>query len=133
MKAGEKDAVRTLRMVGAAIKNREIELRHELADEDVVRVVQGAVKQRKEAIAQYRQGGRDDLVAQEQAEVGVLERYLPEQLSDEELDGIVEGAIRELAATGLKDMGAVMKRVLAACAGRVDGARVNAKVRERLT
>lgn len=132
LKGGRKDAVRTLRMLQAAVKNREIELRHPLSDDEFIRVVQGQVKQRKDAIAQYQAGNRPDLVAQEQAEADLLAGYLPEPLDEAELEAIVDAAVRELGASGMKDMGAVMKQVLAACAGRAEGAVVSAKVRARL-
>jgi len=132
LKGGNKDAVRTLRLLQAGLKNREIELRRPLADDDVVKVLQTAVKQRKEAIAQYEAGGRADLVAQERAELEVLSGYLPDQLGEAELAALVEAAIAEVGATGPKDLGAVMKRVLAQAAGRADGAAVNALVRARL-
>jgi uncharacterized protein YqeY len=132
LKGGNKDAVRTLRLLQAGLKNREIELRRPLADDDVVKVLQTAVKQRKEAIAQYEAGGRADLVAQERAELEVLSGYLPDQLGEAELAALVDAAIAEVGATGPKDLGAVMKRVLAQAAGRADGAAVNALVRARL-
>jgi uncharacterized protein YqeY len=132
LKEGRKDAVRTLRMLQAALKNREIEVRHPLNDDEVTRVIQGQVKQRNDSIAQYEAGNRPDLVAQERAEADLLAAYLPEPLSEAELDGLVDAAIREVGAGGMKDMGAVMKHVLAACGGRADGSVVNAKVRARL-
>jgi uncharacterized protein YqeY len=132
LKGGRKDALRALRMLQAGLKNREIELRRPLEDDDVLKVIQGAVKQRKDSIAQYEAGGRDDLVAQERAELDVLSAYLPEQLGQAELEALVDAAIAEVGASGPKDMGAVMKRALALCAGRADGAAVNALVRAKL-
>ena len=132
LKAGDKDAVRTLRMVEAALKNKQIELRRDLSDAEVVQAVQGGIKQRRDSIAQYEKGGRADLVAQEEAEVAVLTRYLPAQLSEAELTALVEAAIAEVGATGPKDLGAVMKQVMAKAAGRAEGGRINALVRAKL-
>lgn len=132
MKSGQKDAVGALRMLSSALKNKQIELQRPLADDDVVRVVQSAIKQRKDAAQQFDDAGRGELAAKERAEVVVFEAYLPAQLSDAELEGLVEQAVAAVGATGPKDMGAVMKHVLAACAGRAEGAVVSAKVRARL-
>lgn len=132
LKAGRKDALRTLRMLESALKNKEIELRRALEEAEVVQAIQGAIKQRREAIALYERGGRQDLVAQEGAEVEVLSDYLPQQLSDAELEAMVDAAIEAVGAAGPKDLGAVMKQVMGAAAGRVDGARVNAVARARL-
>jgi uncharacterized protein YqeY len=132
LKAGDKDAVRTLRMVEAALKNKQIELRRDLNDAEVVQAVQGGIKQRRDSIAQYEKGGRADLVAQEEAEVAVLTEYLPAQLSEAELTALVEAAIADVGATGPKDLGAVMKQVMAKAAGRAEGGRINALVRAKL-
>jgi len=132
LKAGRKDAVRTLRMLEAALKNKQIELRRPVTDPEVVQAVQLGVKQRREAILLYAKGGRPDLVAQEEAEVAVLTDYLPAQLSDAELDAMVQAAIAAVGATGPKDLGAVMKQVMGQAAGRADGARINALVRAKL-
>jgi uncharacterized protein YqeY len=132
LKAGRKDVVRTLRMLEAALKNKQIELRRPLTDPEIVQAVQAGIKQRRESIAQYAKGGRADLVAQEEAEAAVLADYLPAQLSEAELDAMVRAAIAEVGATGPKDLGAVMKRVMGQAAGRADGARINALVRARL-
>ncbi len=119
-------------MVEAALKNKQIELRRDLSDAEVVQAVQGGIKQRRDSIAQYEKGGRADLVAQEEAEVTVLTRYLPAQLSEAELTALVEAAIAEVGATGPKDLGAVMKQVMAKAAGRAEGGRINALVRAKL-
>jgi uncharacterized protein YqeY len=132
LKAGRKDAVRTLRMLEAALKNKQIELRRPLTDPEVVQAVQAGIKQRRESIAQYAKGGRADLVAQEEEEAAVLALYLPAQLSEAELDALVQAAVTEVGATGPKDLGAVMKRVMAEAQGRAEGARINAAVRARL-
>lgn len=132
MKEGRRDAVGALRMLSSALKNKQIELQRPLADEDVVRVVQGAIKQRKDSAQQYADAGRADLAAKELAEIEQFQAYLPAQLSDADLDGLVARAVAAVGATGPKDMGAVMKHVLAASAGRAEGSVVSAKVRARL-
>ncbi len=132
MKSRDKTAVSTLRMLSSTLKNKEIETRAPLTDDDVLRLIQTGIKQRREAMVQYEEGGRADLVEQEKAEAEVLERYLPSQLSEAELESVVEAAISQVGATSIKDMGQVMKQVLAQVAGRADGGAVNAKVREKL-
>jgi len=132
MKSGDKAALGTLRMVSAALKNRKIELLRELTDEDALAVIRTGIKQRRDAITQFRDGGRAELAAQEEAEVAVLERYLPAQMPDAELDAIVARVIADSGATGMKDMGGVMKQVLTEVAGRADGSAVSARVKQRL-
>ena len=132
MKARQSVTVSTLRMLTAALKNREIEVQKPLTDEEVRRVIQTGIKQRKDSQAQYKTGGRDDLAEQEGAEADVLQAYMPEPLSEADLAAVVEAAIADLGAGGMKDMGAVMKQVLAKCAGRADGGQVNKLVREKL-
>ncbi len=132
MKDRRADALRTLRMVLAGMKNRAIELGRELTDDDVLKLLQTAVKQRKDSIQQFESGGRPELAAQEQEEIDVLAVYLPEKMSSEDLGQVVDAVITELSATSIKEMGAVMKSVLARCAGRADGAAVNTLVRARL-
>ena len=132
MKARRKEAVGALRMLHSGIKNKQIELKRPLEDGDVVRLVQTAIKQRKDSASQYAAAGRDDLAATEEAEIEVFSVYLPAQLSDAELDVLVDQAIADVGATGPKDLGAVMKKVLAACAGQAEGAVVSAKVRAKL-
>ena len=132
MKSGQKDAVRALRMLHAGIKNKQIEQGAPLTDDEVVRLVQSSIKQRKDSAEQYAAAGRDELAAQEQAEIDVFSAYLPEQLSEAELGSLVDDAIAKVGATSLKDMGAVMKQVMAACAGRAEGAAINALVRAKL-
>lgn len=132
MKARQGVTVSALRMLNAALKNREIEVQKPLTDDDIRRVIQTGIKQRKEAQAQYEAGGRDDLAEKERAEAEVLQAYMPEQLSEADLARVVEETIAELGASGMKDMGAVMKQVLAKCAGQAEGGQVNKLVREQL-
>lgn len=95
-------------------------------------MVQSSIKQRKDSATQFADAGRDELAAQERAEIDVFSVYLPEQLSDAELGSLVDDTIAEVGASSLKDLGAVMKRVLASCAGRAEGAAVSALVRAKL-
>jgi uncharacterized protein YqeY len=129
-----RDTVRmnTLRMLRAAIKNREVELRTELDDQEVLRVIRTQIKQRKEAIRQFEDGGRDDLVNKEEQELAVLMSFMPEQLSVEAINDVVAAVIQELGAKDMKDMGRVMKTVMGQLAGSADGKLVNEMVRKHL-
>ena len=138
-----KDALRTsaLRMVVAAIQNKEIEdrgmkklkLDEDLDDAGVLKVISTLAKQRQESIEMFKKGGRDDLVNKETAELALLEKYLPSQMSESEIEKIVEEAVRSSGAAGPKDMGNVMKIVMPQIAGRADGKIVNEIVRRKLT
>ena len=131
----EKDTVRvnTLRLLRAAIKNREVELRSRIDDKEIVRLIRTQVKQRNEAIRQFREGGREDLADKEGAELSILMSFMPEQLSPEAISQLVASVIEELGAKDMKDMGRVMKRVMAASAGSADGKVVNEIVRKQLS
>jgi uncharacterized protein YqeY len=130
-----RDAARTsaLRMVKAALKNREIDKRAPLEDADALQVLATLAKQRRESIEQFKAGGRDDLVAKETADLLVLQEYLPEEMGEEELRQAVRTAIAEADAKGPKDMGKVMSVLMPRVKGRADGKAVNALVRELLS
>jgi uncharacterized protein len=132
MKAGDRVAVGALRLLSAAITNREKELRHELDDEEVRQIAAREIKRRNESIEAFEAGGRQDLVEKERAEREVLAPYAPELLSDEELDAIIEEALSSTGAGGPQDLGKVMGAVMARARGKVDGSAVQAKVRARL-
>jgi uncharacterized protein len=132
LKAGEKIKLGALRLLAASVKNREVELRHPLSDEEFVEVAAREVKRRKEAIEAFSAAGRDELVAKESEEREVLETYLPAGLSDEELTALVEEAVSATGAAGPGDLGRVMGYVMGKARGRVDGKEVQAKVRHRL-
>lgn len=132
MKARDSGRVGALRMLMAAIKNTEVERRHELSDGEVLEVVAKEAKRRRESIEAFSQGGRDDLVAKETAELEVLEAYLPAKLSDDELAALVDEAIAETGASTPKQMGEVMKALMPKVRGRADGAQVSAMVKQRL-
>jgi len=133
MKARQAARLSVLRMMKAAVKNKEIELRAELDDAQVVQALSTLIKQRRDSIEQFTRGGRSDLAEKEAAEIGIIEEYMPAAASDEEITSVVDEVIRSTGASSMKDMGAVMKQCMARFVGRpVDGKRVNALVRARL-
>lgn len=132
LKAGDRDRLKVVRMALAGIKQIEIDKRSELDDAAVLGVIEKMVKQRRDSVSQFRQGGRDDLAAIEQAEIAVLETYLPEPLSEGELDALIDAAIAETGAGSMRDMGKVMGRLKARVQGRADMGAVGAMVRARL-
>ncbi len=133
MKSGDKASLATVRMLHAAIRKKEIDDKIDLDDAGVVKIVQTLVKQRQEAIEQFKAGNRDDLVAKESAEIVLLQGFLPQQMSVEEAKSLVEATIKELNATTQKDMGAVMKALMGKVAGRLDNKVLNQLIREKLT
>jgi uncharacterized protein len=132
LKGGEKVRLGTLRMLSAAVKNREVELRRELTDEEVVEVAVRESKRRTEAVDAYERAGREDLAGREREEREVLAAYVPEGLSDDEVAALVDEAVAATGASTMGDMGKVMGFVMGRAKGRVDGAAVQAMVRERL-
>ncbi len=129
MKAGDKDRLQAVRLILAAIKQVEVDERIELDDPAVLGVLNKMVKQRRDSITQFREGGRDDLADKELAEIAVIETYLPEQMSDEELDAMIAAVVAETGAENIRDMGKVMGAIKAKAAGRADMAAVGAKVK----
>jgi len=134
MKARDELTASTLRMVLTAITNEEVagKQARELSDDDVVRVLTREAKKRREAHDAYTQAGREELAAREQAELGVIDTYLPQQLTDAELAALIDAAVAETGASEPKAMGQVMKVLQPRIAGRADGAKVAAEVRRRL-
>jgi hypothetical protein len=132
MRAGEKERLATLRLISAAIKQREVDERIELDDVQTLAVIEKMVKQRRESIAQFEAGGRADLVAKENAELALLAGYLPSQLSETELDALIGEAIAATGAVSIKDMGKVMGLIKGKAAGRADMAVVGARIKARL-
>lgn len=120
-------------MLIAAIKNESIEKRGELADEDIITVIQREIKQRRNAIEDFKKGNRDDLVQENLEEISVLEGYLPQQLTDGELEAIVRQVAAEVNATSAKDMGKVMGKLMPQIKGKADGTRVQATVKKVLS
>jgi uncharacterized protein YqeY len=119
-------------MLQAAIKQREVDERIQLNDAQTLSVIEKMIKQRKESVAQFQSGGREDLVAKENAEIAVLQGYLPAQLSEAELDAIVKDAIATTGAASVKDMGKVMAIVKQKAAGRADMGAVGARIKAAL-
>jgi uncharacterized protein YqeY len=132
MRSGEKERLATVRLITAAIKQREVDERIVLDDVQVLSVIEKMVKQRKESIVQFEAGGRADLVAKEQAELAILAAYQPTQMSESEVDGLIAAAIAATGAASMKDMGKVVAHVKAAAAGRADMAAVSARVKAKL-
>ena len=132
LKAREKVKLKALRLIVAAVKQFEIDNRTELDEEAAVGVLTKMAKQRRESIAQFEPAGRSDLVEIEHFELDLIAGYLPEQLSDDEVDARIEAAIGTTGATGMRDMGKVMGRLQAELKGRADMAEVSAKVKCRL-
>jgi len=131
-----KDQLRlsVLRMMKAAVKNKEIEKIKALEENEVIAVLNTLVKQRKDSIEQFRKGGREELAQKEEAEIKIIEEYLPAAASEEDIRRAVEEAIQETGATSIKDMGKVMKTTMTRLAGKsADGSRVSALVKEKLS
>jgi uncharacterized protein YqeY len=132
LKSGAKDKLSALRMLSAALKNKQIDKRRPLTEEEVVETVRTLIKQRKDSIEQFAKGGRQDLVDKETAEVAVLEVYLPKQLSREELEAMVRDVVGRTGAKGAKDMGKVMKELVPLVGGRADGKQLSELVKHAL-
>jgi len=132
MKAGEKDRLKVVRLILAAIKQIEVDKRIEVDDVTVLAVLEKMVKQRRDSIEQFQNGNRQDLADIEIAEIAVLDTYLPEQLSESEVDKIVDDAIAATGAESIRDMGKVMGQIKAKAAGRADMGAVGAIVKARL-
>jgi uncharacterized protein YqeY len=132
MKAREAARLSTLRLVQAALKNEQIEKGHELSDEEAEAVLRRALKQRQDSVEQYRKGAREDLAAKEEAEIVILQSYLPQLLTEAETEAIVDATIASTGAASKKDMGKVMKEIMAAHKGRVDGKVVQAILGRKL-
>ena len=133
MRAKDAPRLSTIRMLLAAVKQREVDERRELADADVLAVIDKMIKQRRDSIAQFEAGHRADLAAIEEAELGVLAGYMPQPLSDAEIDALIAEAMAATGAIGAAGMGKVMAELKPRLAGRADLAVVSAKVKARLT
>jgi len=132
MRSGEKDRLGLIRMLLAAVKQREVDERIELDDTQVLSVIDKMIKQRRDSVTQFEAGGRADLVARESAEIAWLSEYLPAQLSDAELDGLVQEAIATTGASSMKDMGKVMGYVKPRAQGRADMGALSARIKTAL-
>ncbi len=132
MKARDEVRVSVLRLLRSAIHNVEIDKQRALTDDEILGVIQSEVRKRRESIEAFQQGGRPDLVEREQAELAILESYLPQALPREELEAMVRAAIQEVGALSVKDMGKVMSVLMPKVRGRADGRAVNELVRQML-
>ena len=132
MRSGEKERLGLIRMITAAIKQREVDERITLDDTQVLSVLEKMIKQRKESLVQFQAGNRQDLVEKESAEITLLQSYLPSQLSDAELDALISEAIKATGAASIKDMGKVMGIIKGKAQGRADMAAVGAKIKAKL-
>jgi uncharacterized protein YqeY len=132
MKAAETERLNTVRLLRGAMKNEEIKLGHPLSDDEAMKVLQREAKQRRDSIEQYRGAGRDDLATKEEAELAIVQTYLPQPLSEAELTALVGEAIARVGATDMKQMGAVVGAVMGQVGARAEGGAVSKLVREKL-
>jgi hypothetical protein len=133
MKSNDKLRLSTIRMIRSSMKNKEIELRKKLEDEDIVKVIQVMVRKGEESVEQFQAGKRVDLVEKETKEIEILKSFLPQPLSQEEILKIIDQSIQETQASSLKDIGKVMKSVMPKIGGKADGKLINQLVKERLS
>lgn len=132
MKSGAKDRLGVIRLILAAVKQKEVDERITLDDTQVLAVLEKMLKQRRESVTQFQQGGRQDLVAKEEAEIKVIQAYLPAQLSEAELDRLIAAAVAETGAASMKDMGKVMGVLKPKVAGKADMGAVSARIKAKL-
>ncbi|HKT26813.1 GatB/YqeY domain-containing protein [Dyella sp.] len=132
MRGGDKDRLGVIRLILAAVKQREVDERIQLDDTQTIAVLEKMLKQRKDSVSQYTAAGREDLANVERAEMVVIEAYLPAKLSDAEVDAMIEAAIAETGASSARDMGKVVAAVKTKAAGRADMAQVSARIKARL-
>ena len=133
LKSNDKLRLSTIRMIRSALKNKEIELRKKLEDEEVVKVIQVMMRKGEESVEQFQIGGRMDLVEKEKKEIEILKSFLPQPFSQEEILKIIDQSIQETQASSLKDIGKVMKSVMPKIGGKADGKLINQLVKERLS
>jgi len=133
LKNGEKVKANTLRLLISKLKNKAIEVRSSLDDKQILQVIQKTAKQHKESIRMYKDGNREDLVEQEQAELDIVERYLPSMMSEEEVNIVVESIIQETGATTMADFGKVMPQDMKKGAGKIDGSIAQSILKSKLS
>ena len=132
LRAGDKLRLGVIRLLRAQLENAAIQRRRKLTEDEILSVFSSAVKMRKEAIEKFREGNRQDLVEKELAELNIVQGYLPQPLSEEEVSVLVDKTVREVGASGLVDLGTVMKQIMPQVRGRVEGGLVNKLVKEKL-
>jgi hypothetical protein len=133
LKSGEKVKANTLRLLISKLKNKAIEVGSSLDDKQILQVIQKTAKQHKESIRMYKDGNREDLVKQEQAELDIVEKYLPLMMSEEEVNTVIESIIQETGATTMADFGKVMPQVMKKGAGKIDGSIAQSILRSKLS
>jgi len=133
--AKSKDKIRlsSIRMIKTGIHNREIDLKRKMTESEFLQMLSSMVKQRKDSIDQFKKGGREDLVEKEEAELKVIQQFMPAQMSEEDIDQEIQRTIQEVGAVSIKDMGKVMKVLMPKLTGKADGKIVGDKVKERLS
>ncbi|OJG26117.1 glutamyl-tRNA(Gln) amidotransferase subunit E [Enterococcus columbae DSM 7374 = ATCC 51263] len=132
MKAKDKDTLQVVRMLKASIQNEQIKAGHDLSEDEELTVLSREMKQRRDALSEFEQAGRDDLVEKVKVEIAIVEKYLPAQLSEAELREIIQNAISQVNASSAKEFGKVMGVVMPQVKGKADGNQVNAIVKELL-
>ncbi len=132
-KAKDEETLSTLRMVTAAVHNKEIDLKDQFGEQEMLQVLSSMIKQRKDSVEQFREGGRLELAEKEAKEIEVIQGFMPEQLSEEEIRAQIEKAIDAAGATSIRDMGKVMKLLMPMVTGRADGKTVGEMVKARLS
>jgi len=129
----DKETLSTLRMIKSALHNREIDLKDQFGETEILQVLSSMIKQRKDSVEQFTQGGRPELAEKEAKEIEVIQGFMPKQLSSEEIDALIGQAIEETGATGIRDMGKVMKILMPRVMGKADGKAVGEAVKARLS
>jgi len=132
-KAKDKLKLSALRMIKNALHNKEIDMKRELGEPEILQVLSSLGKQRQDSIEQFRKGGRTDLVEKEEAELKIIQGFMPEQMSEKDIAEVIEQAVAEVGASGVKDMGKVMKALMPKVAGKADGKLVSELVKKRLS
>lgn len=133
MKSKDEESLSVLRMLKSAIKNKEIEKKAELADEDILSVIQSQIKTRRDSVEMYKTGGREELAQKEEKEILILQKYLPEQMSEDDVRIEVKDAITKTGASQIQDMGKVMGMVMGKLKGKADGSTISKIVKEELS
>ena len=129
----DKETLSTLRMIKSTLHNREIDLKDQFGETEMLQVLSSMIKQRKDSVEQFKQGGRPELAAKEAREIEVIQGFMPKQLSAEEINALIGQAIEETGATGIRDMGKVMKILMPKVTGKADGKAVGEAVKARLS
>ena len=132
MRSQKKEELMVIRMVKGAIQMEELNVKHELSDDEVISIIGKQIKTRKESIAEFQKGNRNDLIEKTQSEIEILEKYMPEQLSTEEIDALIDKVFDEVNPTGMSDMGCIMGKLTPLCRGKADMSQVSMLVKNKL-